>query len=152
MNITQTNSPEYIAAEYRKLLLRQSELCSRLEAVADSLPNSFNIQECLYLAHNLVPIVKMAHRFEEQQAYPILRMRADCEWVGSMLERLSNEHIDDEEMADELSIVLRGYVTGNKSIGAETLAWMLRAFFESMRRHLIYEGDLVLPLMVNDTP
>jgi len=138
---------ESLKAEYRKQLDRQVELCAKLEAVADSLPNDFNVRECLALTETLTPILAAAHRFEEEQVFPLLKDADHSLEVNEILQRLTFEHMGDETVADELSITLRDYVTGHGKAKAETLAWMLRAFFDSMRRHLAYDADHVLPLM-----
>ena len=136
-----------LAAEYHKQLARQTELCNRLEAVADSLPDSCNVQECLYLAQSFTPIVKQAHRFEEDQVFALLRAQEPPTDLASTLERLAREHMEDEEVADEVTLALRDYVAGHKNVKAETLAWMLHASFEAMRRHLAFERDYMLPLV-----
>ncbi len=147
-----TRDIETLVTEYRKLLERQSDLCSRVEAVADSLPGNCNVQECLNLASGLGPTVKIAHKFEEELIFPVLRSTSRVGEADSTLRRLGQEHMIDEDFADDLATALRDYVVGDKRTNAETLAWMLRAFFEPMRRHLAFERDHVLPLLVDKKP
>ena len=132
----------------RRYLTQQSALCEKLENIADALPDSVDVQDCLQLAQALVPLVKRVHDFEENKVFPwlVLVRQADAS-LRSTLERLRFEHLGDEEFASDLSSALRAYVTQRQSCNTEALAWMLRGFFEGMRRHIAFEREHILPLL-----
>lgn len=132
-----------LAREFRSHLAKQESLCDRLERLADSLPDSLNVQESLYVAQSLFPTVMLAHRFEEDKVFPLLRDAA----LPSTLDRLGFEHMGDEEYAGDISLALRAYVGDRRSGNAETLAWMMRGFFEALRRHIAFEREHILPLL-----
>lgn len=126
----------------------QENLCARLEALADGLPDKIDRQICLHLARQIGAVVKKAHRFEEGLLFPLLRGRAiGDESLAQTLTRLQYEHFEDEAYADELAEALTGFVTGSGRPNAETLGYMLRGFFEAMRRHLAFEREHLLPLL-----
>ena len=81
--------------------------------------------------------------------FPVLRDSGTAEMpsLPVTLERLGLEHMGDEVFADELTSALRDFAARRNTFGPETLSWMLRAFFEAMRRHLAFEQEYVLPLL-----
>lgn len=126
----------------------QENLCARLEALADELPDKIDHQICLHLARQIGSVVKKAHRFEEGILFPLLKgTTRDENSLTQTLTRLQYEHFEDEAYADELAEALTGFVTGSGRPTAETLGYMLRGFFESMRRHLAFEREHLLPLL-----
>jgi hemerythrin-like domain-containing protein len=134
--------------QLQQYLAQQAKLCEKLEEVADRLPDDADKQDCLQLAQALVPLVKRAHDYEEKTVFPwlILAGGADDSLRGS-IERLRFEHIGDEEFSTDLSQALRSYVTDPANCNTESLAWMLRGFFEGMRRHIAFEREHILPLL-----
>jgi hemerythrin-like domain-containing protein len=131
--------------------LQLSQLCSSLEDVADKLPNRVDPVECLKLANNIYPIVKKAHEFEESAIFPILVSRApDDAHTRSSLDRLRLEHWEDESYAEELHDKLRGFATDRGNCSVEALSWMLRGFFEGVRRHMAFERECLIPLFGSD--
>lgn len=132
---------------------QQLNLCQRLERVADSLPDTADEMECLHLARALLPLVKKAHDFEEQTVFPgLLRHPLATPALRESLERLRFEHLGDEDFANDLSLALRQFATARESCNVESLAWMLRGFFESLRRHIAFEKEHVLPLVRQTRP
>src|SRR5665213_574832 len=137
------SSHQQLSLEFRVHLSRQESLCDRLEHLADSLPDALNVQESLYVAQSLLPTVVMAHRFEEDKVFPLLRKAT----LPSTIDRLGFEHMGDEEYANDIILALRAYVPERRSANAETLAWMMRGFFEALRRHIAFEREHILPLL-----
>ena len=132
----------------RHYLKQQAALCEKLESIADSLPDSADAQDCLQLAQALVPLVKRVHDYEENKVFPwLVHVRKADATLLSTLERLRYEHLGDEEFATDLSSALRAYVTQRQTCNTEALAWMLRGFFEGMRRHIAFEREHILPLL-----
>ena len=126
----------------------QLELCDRLENLADSLPKNFDKQECLFIARALYPTIKAAHQFEEQTLFPLLNPgKGHDENVSRSIERLQFEHWEDESFAEELSSTLRQLVSQPDATNIEKLSYMLRGFFEGLRRHIAFEAEHILPIL-----
>lgn len=123
-------------------------LCQDLETIADGLPASINVQASLVVAQNILPIITSAHKFEEDHIFPIL---LDAIRNGTAMkdeiERLKSEHWIDEDYGEEVYLALKDFVANQNPAKAETLSWMLRGFFESMRRHIAFEHAVILPVV-----
>ena len=144
--MTNVPAPE-LAQEFRRHLSRQANLCDRLERLADELPDALNVRESLYLAQCLLPTVILAHRFEEDSIFPLLRQGPQDLAMIFTLDRLRYEHMGDEGYAGDIALNLRTYVAHRRDSNAETLGWMLRGFFEAVRRHIAFEREHILPLL-----
>jgi len=143
-----TPVPAGIAVTLRHYLKEQSRFCDRLETMADLLPDGVDDRDCLLMAQNIVPLVKRAHEFEEGTVYPLLIATPEMSpELLATLERLRFEHLGDEEFAGDLCNSLRQFVTDRQACNVESLAWMLRGFFESVRRHIAFEREHLLPLV-----
>ena len=117
-------------------------LCDELEAIADTLPAELDQLRCLAAASRLAPVLFACHRFEEGSIFPAYESvtgRAD------IAARLRREHVEDECAAQELAEALREPASGRPVGNCEALGYMLRAFFGSVRRHVAFERDHVLP-------
>lgn len=126
---------------------KQKALCARLEAVADGLPLKIDRQECLMLARDIYPAVKAAHQFEEQQLFPRLQRDSQVGDLSEALERLRFEHWEDEAYAEDISEALGRIGRGGSVSDAEKISWMLRGFFDGIRRHIAYESEHLLPIL-----
>lgn len=134
-----------VLLDHHSVLLK---LCNSLEKIADSLPAIPNTQECLVICRDIFPIVKKAHNFEEKVLFPILNgTQEDNAKLDKNLERLCYEHWEDESFAEEISDVFRTYLDAPKKSDAEKLAYMLRGFFEGIRRHIAFETEYLLPML-----
>lgn len=123
-------------------------LCRRLEIVADGLPDRVDIGDCNEVAMSLYAKVKTAHEFEETVLFPLLQRQPESsEKMASVIERLRFEHWEDEAYATEVQEALGKFVTAPRNANIEGLSWMLRGFFESVRRHIAFERDYVLPML-----
>lgn len=142
------SAPAGIAVTLRHYLKEQGRFCDRLETIADLLPDGVDSRDCLLMAQNIVPLVKRAHEFEEGQVYPLLlNLPGISPEMKDTLERLRFEHLGDEEFASDLCLSLRQFVTSRETCNVESLAWMLRGFFEGLRRHIAFEREHLLPLV-----
>jgi len=123
-------------------------LCSNLERIADSLPDISDTQECLVICRDIFPKVKKAHDFEEKVLFPLLHKgEQDKTLLDNNLERLCYEHWEDESFAEEISDVFRAYIDKPEKKDAEKLSYMLRGFFEGIRRHIAFETEYLLPML-----
>lgn len=129
----------------RKAHREQLMLCDRLEEIADSLPDSVNRQKCLYAARALGPMIRGVHRFEESVVFPMIAARREGDaTIKATLERLRFEHCEDECFAEELTEALHALACGADDINVEATGYMLRGFFEAMRRHIAFEIEHLL--------
>jgi hypothetical protein len=127
---------------------RKLALCAALEAVADTLPSSLDRLECLRIASDLVPLLRQGHRYEEDLIFPLF-VGSDTR-AGARLAsvaRLRAEHVEDECAAQDLTDALMQVGHGGLPDNPEAFGFMLRAFFEAIRRHIAFEREHVLPVM-----
>jgi hemerythrin-like domain-containing protein len=123
----------------------QLTLCEALEEIADSLPANINRQKCMYAAKSLIPLVNGVHRYEEEAVFPLLEQAATGNRdLTETIVRLKFEHVEDECFAEELTDTLTRLGSGDGTVNAEAAGYMLRGFFESIRRHIAFEQQFVL--------
>lgn len=125
---------------------RHAGLCDMLEEIADDLPDNVDRRRCRDAAHMLKHDLPLHHRDEEEGLFPLLRRHATSGKLGHIMSRLESEHSADEGFADELIESLEGLAETGRPPNAEALGYMLRGFFESYRRHIHWENELLLPL------
>jgi hemerythrin-like domain-containing protein len=145
-----------IVAKVRSDLLghhkKQLKLCERLEAIADSLPDKVDTQECLSVARGLFAIVWQAHRFEEDVLFAVLEgSDIESDTLPESLKRLQFEHWEDESYAQDICDSLTRFVIEPDTRNPESLSYMLRGFFEGVRRHIAFETEHLLPLLPQET-
>ncbi|MCV3764393.1 hemerythrin domain-containing protein [Rhizobium sp. TRM95796] len=119
----------------------QLHLCAELEQIADSLPASVNRQKCIYAAKALGPMIKGLHHYEENVLFPALETRGLPGDLAKTLARLKFEHFEDECFAEELAERLLLLGAGGSEINMEATGYMLRGFFEAVRRHIAFERE-----------
>lgn len=123
----------------------QLTLCTALEEIADSLPANINRQKCIYAAKSLIPLVNGVHRYEEEAVFPLLESaHAGDPELAHAIARLRFEHVEDECFAEELTDTLTRLGSGDGTVNAEAAGYMLRGFFESIRRHIAFEQQFML--------
>lgn len=120
-------------------------LCDALEKLADQLPNVDRLQ-CLNLANSIVPLMRDVHRYEETVVFPAYEAALTLVKANlSSVTRLRAEHIEDECFAGEVTEALLAIGHGEGTENAEAVGFKLRGFFESLRRHIAFEREHVLP-------
>ncbi|MDG4881135.1 hemerythrin domain-containing protein [Mesorhizobium sp. WSM4884] len=129
-------------ADMKRAHVQMLALCHMLEGIADDLPSRVDRLQCLAVAADLLPLVRECHRFEEDVVFPAFAQRTGRE---DIIERLKVEHLEDESAAADLSEALLTHGHGRPIENPEAFGYMLRAFFESTRRHIAFERDHVLP-------
>lgn len=123
-------------------------LCDDLEAIADSLPGHVDRLHCLNVASRLLPALRQSHRYEEQVLFPAFeRGRAASLRSNRSVQRLKTEHIYDEGAAEEITDALMWIGHGGDVANPEALGFMLRAFFDTVRRHIAFEREHVFPTL-----
>ena len=133
-----------LPAELRLAFDRQMNLCDELEGLADRLPGQIDRQTCLHLARMIGPLIKNAHLAEEEHLFP--NVTAAHERGGEVVENLRLEHVEDECFADEVQYELLQMGKGLPVLAPEATGYMLRGFFEGIRRHIRYELELLATL------
>ncbi len=123
---------------------RMLEACDALEAIADQLPGDVDRLGCLMLAGTLIPLLDACHGFEEAV---VLAAFVRTERERTIAGRLKGEHLQDRCAAEDLVEALLAHGHGRPISNPEAFGYMLRAFFDSMRRHIAFERDHVLPAL-----
>jgi hypothetical protein len=148
-DLEQARERVHIAETWRRNLAAQVELCGLLEALADALPDKIDVQSGLNLARTIYPTIRRIHVFEEETVFPFLFVVSGsaADLAGS-LERLRYEHMEDESLAEEIHDAITELVAGNRGSHASMLAYMLRGLFENLSRHVAFEREHLLPLVM----
>lgn len=121
----------------------QLALCDELEEIADSLPANINRQKCIYAAKALGPMIRSLHQYEETVLFPRVRQSQRGQAEDETLSRLRYEHLEDEGYAEELTEALFK-IGSNDPVNMEAVGYMLRGFFEGLRRHIAFERSHLL--------
>ncbi|MBN9256312.1 MULTISPECIES: hemerythrin domain-containing protein [unclassified Mesorhizobium] len=141
---------ERLALDFALLVARAHErklrLCDALEAIADDLPSRVDPLLCLDVASSLLPMLRASHHFEEEIVFPAF---AQTEQRERIVARLRAEHLEDECLAEDLSEALLAHGHGGPIANPEAFGYMLRAFFEALRRHIAFERDHLLPALTD---
>jgi len=124
-------------------------LCDELENVADCLPSNTDVLSCLSLAAKLLPVLRLAHAYEERVIFPAYEVVVAGTDYSMSVDRLRGEHISDDCFAADLTDVLLKIGHGGHVGQAETFGYMLRGFFDSLRRHVAFESEHVVPILRN---
>ncbi len=143
---TRNESPAKVIEQAHSEIL---QLCAALEEIADSLPGTVDAGICEDIAVTIVPLISGVHRFEETILYPWLEQRyPERHSLHESLRRLKGEHLEDEGYAEEISETLIR-MSGHQRLQPETVGYMLRGFFEGMRRHIGTEREYLYELLEN---
>ena len=149
MQTSSTQRPADLNGALRGAFERQLALCDSLETIADSLPDRLDKQECLHMSRLIGPLIKQAHDAEEQYLFPEV---AAALGDPGIIEKLRLEHIEDECFAEEVQYELLLIGQGRPLLAPEATGYMLRGFFEGIRRHIRHEQDLLGRLGKGEQP
>jgi hemerythrin-like domain-containing protein len=124
----------------------QLRLCDMLAEIADSLPRNIDRLKCFYVAGKLRISIRVHQLDEDRGLFPAMRRYAELAKILDVsLERLQSEHIEDESLSNDIIEALEGLSRGQPVHSIDGLAFMLRAFFDSHRRHIAFENEVILP-------
>lgn len=132
------------SAELQLVFDQQLNLCDALERIADSLPHRLNHALCMEVANSICPLIRRVHESEEALMFP--RIAAAYDAGNQLVQQLRLEHVEDECFAEEIQIELMQMTTGQPVLTPEATGYMLRGFFEGLRRHVRHERELVAAL------
>lgn len=142
------NHTTQVLKDCEALWSEQQALCDVLERIADSLPAALDRKTCVDAAQALPEIIGRAHRFEEEVLFDALDAAESVELdLRPMLKRLREEHAGDEFFAEELSEALLSFAETQPLHSPETTGYMLRGFFQTLRRHIALEQELTRLLL-----
>jgi hypothetical protein len=133
---------------------RQMEsLCSRLELIADLLPDQADPTLCKFTSDSMMSTLSDAQSFEENELFPMLEVLGHLEpEMDRLVEQLRDEHYEDLCFAEEVRDNLASMIQGEPTQTANATGYMLRGFFEKLRRHMAYERHLTAPLRQKKAP
>ncbi|ESZ66675.1 hypothetical protein X727_26950 [Mesorhizobium sp. L103C119B0] len=127
--------------------LEKLQLCDALERIADTLPRVDSLA-CLAAANAIVPLLRNIHQYEETVIFPAYEAALTGRDANlASTRRLRAEHVEDECFAGEVTEILLAIGHGETVENAEAVGFMLRGFFESLRRHIAFEREHVLPMI-----
>ncbi|ODT77968.1 MAG: hypothetical protein ABS76_25480 [Pelagibacterium sp. SCN 64-44] len=132
---------------YQRLL----DICARLETVADDLPDRVDRGACTLLAIEIVYAIEQTHAEEERSLLPLLAASPRPE-LQQLANRLRQEHDLDELAAVEVQETLIALAAGRPTLPAEATGYQLRSLFESVRRHVHAEQDMLVLLGASTNP
>lgn len=144
--LTGRSGREAIPAAVMKRAHREKlQLCDALEKIADALPRVDRLK-CLGTANAIVPLLRNIHHYEETIIFPAYEAAiSGGEPNLASTRRLRAEHVEDECFAGEVTEILLAIGHGKAVDNAEAVGFMLRGFFEGLRRHIAFEREHVLP-------
>ncbi len=137
-----------LLADVREYFDQQLMLCDLLEAIADSLPDRLNHENCRRAAALVGPLLRLAHEAEETLLFP--RILAAHAQGRAVIEQLRLEHLEDECFGEEVQFELNQLGCRQPVLAPETTGYMLRGFFECLRARVRHERELLdkLPLAI----
>ena len=135
------------AAVMKRAHLEKLRLCEALERIADTLPR-VDCLACLAAGNAIVPLLRNIHQYEETVIFPVYEAASTGSDANlASTRRLRAEHVEDECFAGEVTEILLAIGHGKPIDNAEAVGFMLRGFFESLRRHIAFEREHVLPMI-----
>jgi len=124
----------------------QRALAGLLERIADGLPEAADRRATTLAAHSLRMLAARRWALEEQALFPMLESRAPVEApVRRAIAIARREHHETAGRAIELAEELEALAQSGRAANPDALGFMLRAFFDALRRHLDWMEVAVLP-------
>ncbi len=143
---------EQSLTEFRQHHRLKLRLCDALEDFADCLPNQIDVQSCLGLSRCVLPTIRNAQMMEETRLFPqLMQAFPDDMRLHASLDRLCQEHLEDDSFADEIACLLHDCGCTGRPANPESAGYMLRGFFASIRRHVAFENECLIPLIEHKT-
>lgn len=131
---------------YSRLL----DICDLLEGIADGLPNDVPRAQCQVLASSVADQLRATHAVENRVLLPLL-LASEHAGLRNAANRLRQEHEFDDQAVMEVEEALHDLILGKSVLSPDATGYLLRSFFESVRRHVHAEQDLLF-LLEDITP
>lgn len=125
--------------------------CDTLEAVADALPDRVAPGQCERALGETAAAVRQMHACEDGLLMPLLA-NAQRPELRKIAQDLEQAHLVDSESLAEVDEVLTALAAGQPILSTDATGYMLRAFFESLRRHIDRERDLLALIETGPQP
>ena len=135
----QFSGQQELGQAYRGLL----DLCDRLESLADSIPHRIDVASCRMIMTELPDKLRRVHALEETFLFPAVELQRAGEDREALIARLRAEHDQDDQAAVELVGILKAVLDKRTSLSWDAIGYMLRGFFETVRRHVATERLLL---------
>ncbi|MFN7010234.1 MAG: hemerythrin domain-containing protein [Allorhizobium sp.] len=123
------------------------DLCLTLEEIAGTIPFDLDPGACNMVAGSIGPLLKQAHRLEEQLLFPNFDRNAGSCFAAMMIERLKAEHRCDRLACEEMVRTLETLAQERCPLTPETVRYMLLGFLEGLRRHVSSERLMLETLL-----
>jgi hemerythrin-like domain-containing protein len=126
----------------------QLGLCKTLELIADALPNNIDPALCRAAAGSIHRVMTKVIQVEQEALPDELAARGTKRVfdLTATIDRLLRENAEDLCYAEELQETLRELGNGRRTVSTDALGYMLRGFFESRRRHIELEREILSAL------
>jgi hypothetical protein len=123
----------------------QRALADLLEDIADSLPDCVNRAAAALAAAQLRAVPARHKAIEEQALFPVLEACCPDGEITRTLAVARREHEDSAGHAVELAEALDALAEHGYAANPESLGFMLRAFFDGLRRHMDWVDAAIMP-------
>ena len=121
---------------------RQVALCHELERIADSLPERVDQRACRAVADALPATMANVHATEERLLFPQILAKSR-HGHQDLIEKLRLQQIADMCSAEEVQQELLLLAAGQQSLAPEAMGYLLRGFFDGVRRHVLHSKELL---------
>ena len=116
--------------------------CDELETIADALPDRIAPGQCERAIRETTTAVRQMHACENDLLMPLLA-NAQRPELRKIADDLEQAHLVDSESLVEVDEVLTALALGQPILSTDATGYLLRAFFEGLRRHVGRERDLL---------
>ncbi len=131
-------------ARFEDCLGRLFDLCAALEAFADALPLRVDTRAAALLTARTCTTLRRCHRGEEAAILPVLQISDPT--MGPIFDRLRAEHLEDRDNACDLRDAVAEFDPRARTRQGDEIGYMVRGLSMSLRRHVAFDRDVILPL------
>lgn len=121
---------------------RQIVLCDQLEEIADSLPDRINHGQCRAVADTLVEVLREVQAMEDDEILTQIS-GTDGRRDGDLVEKLRLQQVADLCLAEEVQQELILLAEGRSYMAPEAVGYMLRGFFDGLRRNMAHSLEVL---------
>lgn len=127
----------------------QIGLCKTLELIADALPHNIDPALCKAAAGSIHRVMTKVVQVEQEALTDDLARRGPARVLDltATIDRLLRENAEDLCYAEELQETLKELGNGRRTVSADAIGYMLRGFFESRRRRIALEREILAALV-----
>lgn len=147
----QWQDTRHLSENFETQLERSLETCDLLEALADELPRR-SVAVWRAAKVQCQDVLRDHLALGAEQILPCLRLRAQGSVdLGNLLLHFEREYKALAHRLDDLDDLLFDAVaTDRNRIGPEALGYALRSHFDTLRKHIGWERDVLLPMVTRN--